>query len=119
MELVGATEIFRRSVPQYGVRYKFYLGDGDFKAYNAVVKEKPYGDEFTIVKRECVGHVQKRMGTRLRTLKMKSNKKLLSDGKSLGGRNRLTNDRIVLNQKYYGLAIRRNKGNLNEMRKAV
>lgn len=119
MELVGATEIFRRSVSQYGVRYKFYLGDGDSKAYDAVVKDKPYGEDFTIVKRECVGHVQKRMGTRLRTLKMKSNKKKLSDGKKLGGKNRLTNDRIVLIQKYYGLAIRRNKGNLNDMRKAV
>lgn len=56
VELVGATEIFRRTVSQYGVRYKFYLGDGDLKAYDAVVKDKPFGEDFTIVKRECVGH---------------------------------------------------------------
>lgn len=41
MELVGAAEIFGRSIPQYGVRYKYYLGDGDSKAYDAVVKKNP------------------------------------------------------------------------------
>lgn len=75
MELEGAKEIFHRSVPQYGVRYETYVGDGDSKAYDEVVASKPYGDSFFIKKIECVGHVQKRMGTRLRTLKMKSSKK--------------------------------------------
>lgn len=43
----------------------------------------------------------------------------LSDGKSLSGRGRLTDAAIDKLQTYYGLAIRRNVGNLEEMRKAV
>ncbi|GFS94322.1 uncharacterized protein TNCV_2013821 [Trichonephila clavipes] len=35
---------------------------------------------------ECVGHVQKRMGTRLRKLKLVYGKKKLSDGKTIGGK---------------------------------
>ncbi|GFV60306.1 hypothetical protein TNCV_3469421 [Trichonephila clavipes] len=31
--------------------------------------KKPYGDSVPIEKAECVGHVQKRMGSRLRKLK--------------------------------------------------
>jgi hypothetical protein len=44
---------------------------------------------------------------------------ILADGKTIGGRNRLTDERILAIQKYYGLAIRRNTGNLNKMRQAV
>ncbi|GFX53403.1 uncharacterized protein TNCV_2946421 [Trichonephila clavipes] len=66
---------------------------------------------------ECVGHVQKRMGTRLRKLKQMSSK--LSDGKSIGGKTRLTDRMIDLITTYYGNAIRQNKTCLSDMRKAV
>ncbi|GFY01100.1 uncharacterized protein TNCV_5075671 [Trichonephila clavipes] len=45
---------------------------------------KPYGDSIEIEKIECVGHVQKRMGSRLRKLKSSLGKKKLSDGKTVG-----------------------------------
>ena len=47
------------------LRFTTFIGDGDSKAFANLVAIKPYGD----VKHECVGHVQKRMGTALRTLK--------------------------------------------------
>lgn len=118
MELAGAKAVFLRSLDR-GVRYKTYLGDGDSKAFTTVANEKPYGPDFIIEKIECVGHVQKRMGSRLLRLKNKSKQIKLSDGKGLGGKNRLTDDKILSIQKYYGLAIRRNPGNLEDMRKAV
>ncbi|GFW50761.1 uncharacterized protein TNCV_3590431 [Trichonephila clavipes] len=59
-------------------------------------ENKPYGDDHLIQKIECVGHVQKRMGTRLRRLKLVYSKKKLSDGKTIGG-----------------------KGSVKEMRKAI
>lgn len=94
MEVKGAIEIFKRSLPLYGVKYTEYLGDGDTNAYKSVSESEPYGPHTTISKLECVGHVQKRMGTRLRKLKEKSKKKILSDGKPLTGKNRLTDSAI-------------------------
>ena len=48
---------------------------------------------------------------------MKSQK--LSDGKSVGGRGRLTDNIIDKMQNYYGQAIRENKGNLEGMKKSI
>ena len=67
MESKGAVILFKRSVETHGLRYKYFIGD-DSKAYNNVVKEAPYGPSFVIVKEECTGHIQKRMGTRLRNV---------------------------------------------------
>ena len=76
-------------------------------------------DSYPIEKEECVGHIQKRMGSAL--LEYKKNKKglKLSDGKGIGGAGRLTQDVIERIQNYYGLAIRQNKGDLPGMKKAV
>lgn len=104
MEVFGAMEIFRRSLPEYNVRYLKYLGDGDSRAYTKVNEDKPYGDEISIDKIECIGHVRKRMGTRLRSLKTKT--PLLSQRRRGG----LTNEAIDKIQKYYGLAIQRTAG---------
>lgn len=76
--------------------------------YLLTLPQIPYGPNFSIEKLECVGHVQKRMGSRLRKLKLKLGKSKLSDGKTMGGRGRLTNSGINEIQLYYGLAIRRN-----------
>lgn len=70
MEVEGAKQIFAGSLEKYGVRYTKYLGDGDSKAYNEVVKSQPYGTDCQVQKLECIGHVQKRMGSRLRQLKV-------------------------------------------------
>ena len=39
--------------------------DDDAKNIATLNDQKPYGDQVTITKDECVGHVQKRMGNRL------------------------------------------------------
>ncbi|GFV04759.1 uncharacterized protein TNCV_1820201, partial [Trichonephila clavipes] len=54
----GALRIFNRSEVLHNLRYKQYLGDGDSKAYKAVLESKPYKD-VNIEKLECVGHVEK------------------------------------------------------------
>ena len=50
------------------------------------------------MKKECVGHVQKRVGTNLRNLK--------KEHKRIGGKGKLTNSAIDKLQNYYGIAIR-------------
>ncbi|CAN7938957.1 unnamed protein product [Ixodes hexagonus] len=119
MGVTGALNIFCRSEELHGVRYVKYLGDGDSKAFLAVKSKKPYGDSVEISKLECIGHVEKRMGTRLRRLKKENKVGKLSDGKGLSARGRLTDAVMDKLQTYFGLAIRRNVGNLEEMRKAV
>ena len=61
-----------------------------------------------VSKKECIGHVQKRVGTRLRNLK-KTEKGLIKLG--------LTDKIIDRLQNYYGIAIRSNVGDLDTMKK--
>lgn len=119
MEVKGAVSIFQRSEATRGVRYVNYLGDGDSKSFNQVCKEEPYGKDVEIKKLECVGHVQKRMGSRLLRLTKDKKGVKLSDGKLLGGKGRLTKSEIDCLQNYYGAAIRRNSNNLENMKKDV
>lgn len=119
METAGAIEIFKRSVPFHNLKYVGYIGDGDTQAYQSVVDAKPYGSDVSIRKYECVGHVQKRMGTRLRNLRKDMKGKKLSDGKMLSGKGRLTDKVINVLQNCYGMAIRQNKGKLYAMKKSV
>jgi hypothetical protein len=90
MESAGVLKLFQRSVQNYGVWYTKYLGDGDSKGFLKVTEAKPCGNSVTIGKLECVDHVQKRLGTRLRKLRKDTKKKKLCDGKPITGRSRLT-----------------------------
>lgn len=72
-----------------------------------------------VQKIDCIGHVQKRMGTALRNLKKHYRGQKLSDGKTIGGHGRLTKKLIDSLQNYYGRAIKENKGDLPGMMKAV
>ncbi|GFV93213.1 uncharacterized protein TNCV_573521 [Trichonephila clavipes] len=119
MEVAGALSIFQRSQSLYNVRYTKYLGDGDSKTFTSIVENKVYGDHCSVEKLECIGHVMKRMGTRLRRLKTKMRGQKLSDGKPLCGRNRLTEAEIDRLQAYYGLAIRRNLSSVKDMQQAI
>ena len=104
MEAEAAQVLWSRSIEKHNMRYKFMVSDGDSKAYSAV--EDTY-DGVKVEKTDCVGHVQKRMGKHL--LKLKSSTKgKLDDGKTIGGRGRLTDAKIKQLQRYYGLAIRQN-----------
>lgn len=89
------------------------------KGFASVLENKPYGDNVDICKLECVGHVQKRVGTRLRRLKKAKKGKKLSDDKGLSGKGRLTDHEIDQLQRYYGLAIRNNLESVESMKKAI
>ncbi|GFV32417.1 uncharacterized protein TNCV_1677031 [Trichonephila clavipes] len=119
MEVDGMLRIFNRSEKLHNLKYSNYIGDGDTKTFNALSENKPYGDDHLIQKIDCVGHVQKRMGTRLRKLKLVYSKKKLSDGKTIGGKGRLTDSLIDKLAHYYGNAIRCNSTSVKEMRKAI
>ena len=67
METAGATKIFSSSKEKHGLYYTSFYGDGDSKAY-ATVKDID-GPTKPIKKFKCVGHYQKRVGSRLRNLK--------------------------------------------------
>lgn len=108
MEKVGAENMFKRSVKKHGLYYTKFYGDGDSKAFSAV--ENIYGPTKKLKKYECIGHYQKRVGTRLRKLKRVI--------KGLGGRGRLTDAKIDILQNYFGIALRQNVGNLSSMEDA-
>ena len=111
MESKGAINIFSKSIEKYNLRYVHYIGDGETASYKKIVDAKLYGD-FTPQKLECVGHVQKTLGTRLRKLRNEKKHEILSDGKIISGKGRLTDKIINKMQNYYGVAIRQNPGQL-------
>ncbi|GBM21742.1 hypothetical protein AVEN_101579-1 [Araneus ventricosus] len=104
MEPVGVYRMFEQSKSLRKLQYSQYYGDGDSKGFEEV--KNIYGNN-SVEKLECIGHVQKRVGSHLRKLK--------KNEKGLGGKGKLT-DKL---QNYYGIAIRSNVGNLVEMQSAV
>ena len=68
MESDGIVDCFKNSIVFNKLRYTTYIGDGDTKSYANVVVSDPCPG-IIIEKAECVGHVQKRVGTRLRKFK--------------------------------------------------
>ena len=68
MEPEGALRIFKRSIDKHNTQYNEYFGDDDTKSFN-VVKDVYKEHNVEVVKKECVGHVQKRLGTALWKLK--------------------------------------------------
>ncbi|KAJ4449515.1 hypothetical protein ANN_00915 [Periplaneta americana] len=111
MEVAGVRKIF--NIPRSGTKCCTQI------TYNEVNKMKPYGNNVNIAKLECVGHVQKRMGSRLRRLKTSLKGSNLNDSKFISGKNRLTDSAIDRLQNYYGLAIRQNVDSVENLKKAV
>ena len=110
MEPEGADRIFQRSVEKHNLRYTEFYGDGDSKSFTRV-KGVYEDDGIEMEKKECIGHVQKRVGTALHKLKQ--------ENPGLGGKGKLTDSQIDKLQNYYGIAIRSNVGNLAGMKKAI
>lgn len=81
MEADAIIEMFQCSESLYQVKYGSYIRDGDSKTFKGILDAEPYED-LTVQKKECIDHVQKRMGTRLRNLKKKV--------KGLDGKGKLT-----------------------------
>ena len=119
MEAVGAVRIFNRSSATRGLQYTDMLGDGDSSTYNSVVENKPYGEDCIPRKLECIGHIQKQVGSRLRKLKTTKKAVKLSDGKGLDGKGRLTDGKIDVLQNYYGLAVRENTNDVSKMAERI
>ena len=93
------------------IKYTTFVGDGDTSSFAAVTValSKEY-DDYTVVKEDCIGHIQKRMQAALRSYKNNCRGILLPDGKGVGGKGRLGDAIVDRIQTYYGYAIRNNKG---------
>lgn len=93
--------------------------------YSGVMNAKPYGENFVINKKECIGHIQKRMGTRLRDLVKKNVVETVTktgkkvQKKTLSGKGKLTAKFIDKLTMYYGRAIRYNYNSVEGMKKAI
>lgn len=118
MEGIGTQQIFMLSENSYNHRFIKYLGDGDSNSCSSIVASKPYRIT-EIQKLECINHVHKHMGVRLRRLKKKCEGNNLEDEKSLSGKNRLTQKKINQIQFYYGKAIKEIENDLEVMKFAV
>ena len=107
MEVTGAKRMFSRSTDNRKLRYVEMYSDGDSKTYPAIkdIYVNSNDSDIEVQKKECVGHVQKRVGTRSRKLK--------KEVKGLKGK--LTEKVIDRLQNFYGIAIRSNPGNLKRM----
>ena len=110
MEVDAVVEMFKRSEDLHGLKYCQYIGDGNSKTFKGILDAKPYGN-YTVTKKECIDHVRKRMGTRLRNLK--------KNVKGLGGKGKLTGKLIDELTLYYGLAIRQNTNCVTSMKKEI
>lgn len=110
MEVDAAIEMFQRSEDLHDVKYVSYIGDGDSKTFKGITDAQPY-ENITITKKECIDHVQKRIGTHLRNLKKNT--------KGLGGKGKLTGKLIDELSIYFGLAIRRNCHSIEKMKNAI
>ena len=104
MKHVGAKRIWERSLQKSKLQYTSFCGDGDSKSFSTVKNTCP---GITVQNLECVGHVQKRVGCRLRNLKKQE--------KGISRKGKLTNNMIDRLQNSYGIAIRSNKNNLKGM----
>lgn len=121
-----ALHIWSRTT-DYKMRFTTFVGDGDSSSYNNICRlnegRGPY--EVPALKEECVNHVGKRMGTRLRKIKKEAYEEVTTKGGKkrrrsiLGGVNMLTDEVIDKLSLYYGKAIRKKHGSVKDMQRAV
>ena len=119
MEKEGALTIWKRSIEKHKLRYTTMISDGDSATFPALSRAEPYGKNHLISKQECVGHVQKRMMSHLKAVKLKPH--FSPDGKKvrMGGKGRLTDKLMKLFQCYFGKAIRSHPNDARGMKRAV
>ena len=115
MEMECARWIWERSQEKNNFRYTTVLSDGDSKTYDNLVRNKVYGEGKEIKKEECVNHVAKRMGTALNNLVAQSK----AQKEPISGRGKLTKEKIIKIQNYYGRAIKDNASDVATMKKRI
>lgn len=71
MEKQQAIIMWQRSEEKYKLRYTTFISDGDSVAYNSVRQMNNNNGPYSVpvIKEECVNHIAKRLGTRLRQIK--------------------------------------------------
>ncbi|CAF1352682.1 unnamed protein product [Rotaria sordida] len=90
IEADAVLNMFQRSVSKYEIYYTKYVGDGDSKTFARLSDKPPYPGK-VIKKIEDLNHFSKRMKRQLETKKCEYGRKnKLSDGKTIGGKNRLS-----------------------------
>lgn len=115
MEVLAGLTLFQRSLEKHGLRYTTMLSDGDSRTYLALLESNVYG-YIKIEKEDCVNHVEKRMGTSLRTA---IGNHRGSRSESLGGKGKLTADLVTKLTSYYGWALKSHKGDVEATHNAV
>ena len=98
MEPFGTLALFQCCLG-YNLRYKYLISDGDSKTFSLLSQEQVYGPN-QVEKLDYISHIQKRLGTALRNLKVKYRGQKLGDGKTIGGAGRL-NDSLINSLKNY------------------
>ena len=64
METSGVVECFWSSIQNRKLQYTQLIGDGDSKTHPSILAADPYSVT-TVEKLECIGHIQKRIGSSL------------------------------------------------------
>ena len=131
LESAAAVTVFSRSVESYGLYYLGYYGDGDSSSFTTV--ENIYPNK-KVVKYECIGHYQKRVGNRLRKLRQRVKglggkakaKEILTtteDGRIVKttrkAKGKLTDASIDMLQNYFGIALRSSAKSVLELKNAL
>lgn len=114
MEVEAALILFKRSLSKNGLRYTTVMSDGDSRTMHGLKEEGVYGF-VPIEKKDCINHVCKRMHTSLRSVREKKK----AQGETLGGRGKLTDQKIRKIASYYGYALRSHPHDVPAMQKAV
>ena len=102
MEAECAKRLWGRSIEKHSLRYMTMVSDGDSKSYDQVCQAGVYGKDKLVEKEDCINHVSKRMGTALRKLVDVTK----AQGKSISGRGKLTKEKIMKIQNFYGRAVK-------------
>ena len=116
MEIAGMKAIWLHSV-NLKLRYTTFIGDGDSKILTCLTELNTYDEDVEIVKHECVGQVQKRMGTALQKLKKSGIED--KNGHLVKFKGSLTDNVITALNIYYGSTIRNNKYDIDGIVQAI
>ena len=109
--------MFCRLVEKHNLPYTVYIGDVDSSSFEEVkgALYNKFRNDYPVKKEDCIGHVQKRVGSTLRTYKNKCRESKLPGGKIVGGWGCLIDAVVDKIQNYYKVNIRSNIGKLKDM----
>lgn len=68
MESEGLVDGFRKSLSMHNLIYKQMIADGDSSVHRKLIESLPYGSNNLIEKVECINHVLRNYGNRIRDL---------------------------------------------------